>query len=68
MFKLEFSTDNAAFEATDSSTREGKAIEVSRILGVVRRRVAALHTGGMVKDYNGNTIGKWSLDDSDKGV
>lgn len=55
MFKLEFSTDNAAFEGEFE-------VEVIRILETVSDRVNKWHREELVKDINGNTIGKWSLD------
>ena len=55
MFKLEFSTDNAAFADPD------KAPETGRILTMVSTEVWAQRTSGTIQDYNGNTIGKWSL-------
>lgn len=60
MFKLEFSTDNAAFaDAPDS--------EVARILREIADKIesagphGALEIGGKVADENGNTVGEWSL-------
>ncbi len=60
MFKLEFATDNAAFESAPES-------EVARILREIADRIEGagsargLTIGGKVADENGNTVGKWSL-------
>ena len=58
MFKLEFSTDNAAFEDNGQETR---AHEVQLILLRISAKLAHGDTFGAVKDSNGNTIGRWSL-------
>lgn len=60
-FSIEFECDNAAFE-------EDPAQEVSRILTRTASHVLNGHTEGRVKDINGNTIGRWSLelDDDDE--
>ena len=53
MFKLEFNTDNIAFdEAYD---------ECSRILQHISILLANGEDSGPVIDINGNTIGTWSL-------
>lgn len=55
MFKVEFATDNAAFEDVNS--------EVARILRDLADKVdSGTRTDGRVMDYNGNAVGKWSLD------
>jgi hypothetical protein len=56
MFKLEFKTDNAAFE-------DDYAVETARILKEIAERIERRrHTGGWAFDVNGNTVGEWSLD------
>ena len=57
MFKIEFSTDNAAFDESDGYQAER---EIRDILHKIAYYVT--HHGdksGMVRDSNGNTIGKW---------
>lgn len=54
MFELEFSTDNAAF--TDGAERES-----ARILEDITQKLSTGVNQGKVRDYNGNTIGQWSL-------
>jgi len=67
MFKLEFSTENAALKDPEYDHPKGSiAIEVNRILSMVARRVGALQTSGKIQDYNGNTVGKWSLTEESK--
>lgn len=61
MFKLQFSTDNAAFET------DGRH-EVDRICGVIGARVADGERSGTVRDINGNTIGEWSAQAADSPV
>jgi hypothetical protein len=57
-FKLEFETDNAAFEEGDCPE-----VEIVRILRDVAATVADLDgtKSGNVVDSNGNTVGSWSL-------
>jgi hypothetical protein len=61
MFKLEISTDNAAFEGDPS-------IEISRILGRLGSKLA-LEPGeedhGKLHDVNGNTVGTWTYTPSE---
>jgi len=52
--KIEFDTDNAAFE-------EDLAGEVDRILRHVAHEVRVGLTTGHVRDVNGNRVGEWSL-------
>lgn len=55
MTRIEYSTDNAAFE-------EGSPInEHLRILERVREGIAHGRTDGVVNDSNGNAIGRWTL-------
>lgn len=53
-FTLSITTDNAAFvdDAGD---------EVARILQEVAEKLRHGHTEGSTRDYNGNTVGSWSL-------
>lgn len=65
MFRIEFETDNAAFDG------DAKADEIVRILRMTAHRVReadvlngiqgdkAGTTEGPVRDTNGNTVGKW---------
>lgn len=54
MFKLEFETDNAAFEY-------GAGTETNRILRDVARRIKDGDLDGKIRDLNGNTIGSYTL-------
>lgn len=56
MLRIEFETDNDAFE--DSLTSE-----VARILREIANKIENGDDlgGGSVKDVNGNTIGSWEL-------
>lgn len=57
MFKLEFTTDNAAFEGDDGAN------EVARILKKIANAVSGDGSeGGTIHDFNGNKVGQWSLD------
>ena len=57
MFKLEFATDNAAFEG------DAKWMEIDTILRAVADRAGDGQTAGTIRDSNGNRIGAWSLQD-----
>lgn len=61
MFRLEFETDNAAFDAEDGDP----AGEVRRILHSIGERVRLGVTEGNVLDVNGNTVGSWSWDQTE---
>lgn len=50
--KVEFKTDNAAFE----DYKEG---EIARILCQIARKIEAGSTEGKVIDLNGNTVGEY---------
>jgi hypothetical protein len=52
--KIEFSTDNAAFEDDFGG-------EVERILCWIAEQVKYDRTGGNIRDLNGNTVGSWAL-------
>lgn len=56
MFTLTFRTDNAAFD-------ENAAYETAETLAGVARQLREGATSGVVRDYNGNKIGAWSLVD-----
>lgn len=55
MFKLEFSTDNAAFEYSQG------ACETARILRKIVKRIEDGDFDGKVMDVNGNSIGTYEL-------
>ena len=58
MFKLEFETDGAAF----ADGHEGRA-EIATILNLLAVRIwKGSDTEGPIRDSNGNTIGRWSMD------
>lgn len=62
-FALNISTDNAAFgEDGDDMAKAG---EVARILmalaGQIDDSTGHLPAGGDVRDYNGNSVGRWTL-------
>lgn len=54
MFKLEFETDNAAFE-TDAAAEANHTLQ--EIAGCLR----AGYTEGIIRDINGNRIGRYEL-------
>jgi len=64
MFRLEISTDNAAF-GEDEHDDYAKADEVARILetlaAALQDSIGHLPAGGSVFDINGNTVGRWEL-------
>lgn len=59
MFKLQFSTDNAAFDG-------GAEIEIARILrAIAQSAVGGFSPNGdsaVIRDANGNAIGSWSYE------
>lgn len=57
-FKLEFNTDNAAFD-------EGPHTESAGILKAVAQKVILGMRAGHIHDTNGNKIGRWELDHED---
>lgn len=61
MFKLEFSTDNAAFEG------DLKWMEIDTILRAVADKAGDGRTGGPIHDSNGNRVGAWSLTEGGEG-
>jgi hypothetical protein len=59
MFKIELTTDNAAFD--------GEAgVEVARILDEVARLLIDGARDGRARDVNGNVVGTWMLTDADE--
>ncbi len=54
-FKLEFDCNNAAFE------KDAPDIEIARILRDVRKQVETGALSGVVRDFNGNTVGFFDL-------
>ena len=55
-FTLTFTTASSAVQDA------GVDISVAKILTSVAARVANGTTEGVVRDFNGNTVGEWSLD------
>lgn len=55
MFKLQFSTENAAFEG------DSKWMEIDTILRAVADRAGDGQTSGTIRDSNGNRVGQWEL-------
>lgn len=55
MFKLEFGTDNAAFDDIDGPA------EIRRILKEIAGRIVLGSTSGNIHDINGNKIGHYEL-------
>lgn len=55
MFKLEFGTDNAAFDDIDEPA------EIRRILKEIAGRIVLGSTSGNIYDINGNRIGSYEL-------
>lgn len=54
---IDFDLGNAAFEGERS-----RQLEIYRILGDIREKVINGHEDGIIKDVNGNTVGKWAYD------
>ena len=55
-FKLEFRTDSAAFNGDPTD-------EISRILWQITGRVKTGGTMGVIRDINGNVIGKYEIEE-----
>lgn len=53
--KIEFSTDNAAFE------EYGKNYQIAVILDIIMARIKRGEIEGSILDVNGNKIGEWAL-------
>lgn len=60
MFKIEFETGNAAFEEYWEKYNVG--LETARILKKAAEDMEEGRDCGLCVDYNGNTVGKWSLE------
>ena len=58
--KIEFDTDNAAFDPFDEEGFEISAYEINAILTTVVEQIGRGYTESVVRDSNGNTIGAWS--------
>lgn len=54
MFKLEFDTDNAAFDDLEYAVVE--------IIDAVQTKVSLGERSGSVLDFNGNHVGEWSVE------
>lgn len=59
MFKLSFSTDNAAFSGDD------RALETARILREIADKLEDGRENGVAMDYNGNRVGEWEFEDGE---
>lgn len=55
MFKLQFKTDNDAFQPNP-------AMEVCAILREITKLIDEGETSGSCRDSNGNAVGTWALD------
>jgi len=55
MLKISFETDGAAFEGGYRNE------EIAFILQNLAKTIADGYTNGIVRDYNGNGIGHWSI-------
>lgn len=67
MFKLEFDTDNAAFDDdADAYTNHNARAEIARILLAVAENVREGADGGHIRDVNGNHIGTWDFEPDEK--
>ena len=51
---IEFAVDNAAFDELPAS-------EAARIVREVSDRIEGGEEGGMLRDINGNTVGRWDV-------
>lgn len=56
MFTLKIKTENAAFDGPGE-----KSCEVARILRVIASDIENSENKGRAVDFNGNTVGEWSL-------
>ena len=56
-------TDNAAFcdQDTGENTEQTVATECARIVRDIADKIDAGQTSGPCVDFNGNTVGRWSL-------
>ena len=60
MFRLMIDTSNAAFEGA----ARGRAL--AKLLREVAKDPEAGYSGGPLRDLNGNTVGRWSVDPEEK--
>ena len=58
--KITFNTDTAAFE------QYGMAFQTRHIFLDILGEIECGFTSGIIKDLNGNKIGKWEVQDNDK--
>jgi hypothetical protein len=58
--RIEFSTDGAAFRDDDD---ELWLAEVDAVLAVARSRIIVGEMAGVLRDSNGNTVGKFVVDE-----
>jgi hypothetical protein len=63
MFNLTLSTDNAAFfdDADAGDVGEARNREIARILRQTAERIESGEDEGGLRDYNGNTVGKFAI-------
>lgn len=64
MFKLEFSTSNAAFHSGNEDDDMVDTWEVAEVVNHVSRQLHHGFTSGPVYDVNGNAVGSWELTDN----
>ena len=60
MFRLIVDTSNAAFEGA------ARGQELGKLLREVATDLEAGYSGGPLRDLNGNTVGRWSVDPEEK--
>lgn len=58
--KITFNTDTAAFE------EYGMAFQTRHIFQDILGHLECRHTSGIIKDLDGNKIGKWEVTNNDK--
>lgn len=57
-FKLHFNMDNDAF----NELNEFMDLQIVTILAEIEKDILDGKTSDIIKNYNGNTIGEWSMD------
>lgn len=64
MFKCEIKTGNAAFcnEYTGEEDSIAKGEELARIFDRMAKDIVTGKKSGVIIDFNGNKVGKWSLE------
>jgi len=60
MLKIQFNVGNAAFRDCEGNL---DACTVANEVRGIAERIADGYTAGPVMDANGNTVGKWTLND-----